>query len=260
MKILFIGDIVGRPGRAAVKACLPDYIQAADLVVANAENAAGGNGLTFAVADELFSFGIDVMTMGNHVWDKREIFDFIDDNDCIVRPLNYPGSPPGKGFTVFTTSEGVKVGVVNICGRVFSPILFDDPFRSLDRAISSMSDETKVVLVDFHAEATSEKIALAHYVDGRVTAFLGTHTHVQTADAQVLPKGTGYLTDAGMTGPYDSVIGVRKETVITRFLNQLPARFDVASGPWQFCACMLEVDPATGMCTSINPIMRKQPV
>jgi len=252
MKVLFIGDIVGRPGRAAVKSCLPKYRQHVDLVVANGENAAGGVGITFDIADDLLSCGIDLLTMGNHVWDKKEIFEFIDDTDRIVRPLNYPGKPPGRGYTVLSTADGLKLGVVNACGRVFSTALLDDPFRCIDTVLPDIYEQTKCVLVDFHAEATSEKVAVGHYLDGRVSAVIGTHTHVRTADASVLAGGTGYITDAGMTGPYDSVIGVRKQIVLEKFLTQMPARFEVASGPWRFDAVLLEIDPDSGRCVSIN--------
>lgn len=258
MKILFIGDIVGRPGRAAVKSCLGQFRNKVDLVIANGENAAGGMGLTFDVADELFAMGIDVITMGNHVWDKKEIFEFIGENDRIVRPLNYPGSPPGKGWTTVTSPSGIEISVINACGRVFNLTLLDDPFRAIDRALDEIKKYSNVVIVDFHAEATSEKIALGHYLDGRVTAVIGTHTHVQTADATVLSGGTGYVTDTGMTGPFDSVIGIKKEIVIERFLSQLPSRFDVAPGPWQFCGVLLEVDEVSGRCLSINSICQRE--
>jgi hypothetical protein len=258
VRILFVGDIVGRPGRAAARACIDRYRSTVDLVLANGENAAGGMGITFEVADELWDCGIDVITMGNHIWDKKEVFEFIADTDKMVRPINYPGSPPGIGFVTVETKAGHQVTVINACGRVFSPALFDDPFRALDAVLEQVAQRTRAIVVDFHSEATSEKVALGHYLDGRVSAVIGTHTHVQTADAKILPGGTGYITDAGMTGPADSVIGIKKEIVIQRFLSQMPSRFEVASGPWQFDAVLIEIDPYSGHCLSINNISQQE--
>jgi len=254
VKVLFIGDIVGRPGRTAAKECSPLYRKSTDLIIANGENAAGGTGITFDIADDLWALGIDVITLGNHVWDKKEIFDFIDDADRVVRPLNYPEGTPGKGFTTVEVAGVGPVSVINACGRVFSTALLEDPFRSLDSAVSSLRALSPIIIVDFHAEATSEKVALGHYLDGKVSAVLGTHTHVQTSDATLLSRGTGYITDVGMTGPRDSVIGMSKEIVMRKFLTQLPARFEVAGGPWRFDAVMLEIDPVSGRCLSINSI------
>jgi hypothetical protein len=258
LKLLFVGDIVGRPGRAAVRECLPQYRGQVDLVVANGENAAGGTGITFEIADEIWGMGVDVITMGNHVWDKKEVFEFIDDSDRIVRPLNYPRNPPGHGLCTVLGSGGTMVTVMNACGRVFNPVLLDDPFQVLDKALESLAAKTRVIILDFHGEATSEKVAMGHYLDGRLSAIIGTHTHVQTNDAVVLPKGTGYITDAGMTGPYDSVIGMKKDLIVSRFLNQMPSRFEAAGGPWQFNAVLMEIDPLSGRCLSINNISQRQ--
>ncbi len=258
MKVLFVGDIVGKPGRAAAKASIPAYRDQVDLVIANGENAAGGTGITFEVADEIWAMGVDVITMGNHVWDKKEILEFIEDSDHIVRPLNYPRDPPGRGFCEVTCRDGTVATVMNACGRVFNPVLLEDPFRVLDEALQQVGAASPVILVDFHAEATSEKVAMGHYLDGRVSAVIGTHTHVQTNDAMVLPGGTGYVTDVGMTGPYDSVIGMKKDLIVGRFLTQMPCRFEAAGGPWQFNAALMEINPLSGRCLSINIICQRQ--
>ena len=231
MRILFIGDIFAKVGRDLVKRAVPALVRrhAIDLVIANGENAAGGFGITRELSKELFDTGIAIMTSGNHVWDKREILTFIDEEPRLLRPFNYPAGTPGRGSTIVTTAGGVRVGVLNLMGRVFMTAL-DDPF-SLGRAeIERLKAHASIVFVDFHAEATSEKIAMGWYLDGLATAVVGTHTHVQTADAQVLPGGTAYCTDVGMTGPHDGVIGVERGPVINRFLTGLPARFDTASG------------------------------
>ena len=231
MRILFIGDIFAKVGRDLVKRAVPALVRrhAIDLVIANGENAAGGFGITRELSTELFDTGIAIMTSGNHVWDKREILTFIDEEPRLLRPFNYPAGTPGRGSTIVTTAGGVRVGVLNLMGRVFMTAL-DDPF-SLGRAeIERLKAHASIVFVDFHAEATSEKIAMGWYLDGLATAVVGTHTHVQTADAQVLPGGTAYCTDVGMTGPHDGVIGVERVPVINRFLTGLPARFDTASG------------------------------
>ncbi|MGB9867220.1 MAG: TIGR00282 family metallophosphoesterase [Bacillota bacterium] len=256
MRILFVGDIVGRPGRSFAKQVLSE-IRARkhyDLTIANAENAAGGNGLTGEVCKELFAMGIDVLTLGNHTWDKKEIFEFIDKTPNLVRPLNYPPGVPGTGVTVVNARNQRPVAVINLCGRVFNSSLLECPFRAVEKAIQSLAQTTKCILVDFHAEATSEKVAMGWFLDGRVSAVIGTHTHVQTADERILPAGTGYITDAGMTGPRDSVIGIDRELVMRRFLTQLPVRFEVAKGPRQFCGVELEVDDQTGLASSISRI------
>jgi len=256
IRILFIGDIVGRPGRDACKRWLPALFSQAqpDLVIANGENAASGKGITREVADELFSAGIDVLTMGNHVWDNRDVFSFIEQEHRIVRPANYPDPCPGLGVRVYTANNGYRVGVISLAGRVYMPTV-DCPFRGIDSAIDQLKGRCETIFVDFHAEATSEKIALSYYVDGRVGAIVGTHTHVQTADERILEQGTGYITDVGMTGPLDGVIGVAREQVIEKFMTGRPARFEVMrKGRLQFNAALIELDQQSGLCQSINRI------
>lgn len=255
MNLLFFGDIVGRPGRTALAAHLPALKQCyePDLLLANAENAAGGTGLTPDIAEELFDLGIDAMTLGNHAWAKREIIEYLDHEHRVIRPLNFPGSPPGRGSCVVQAASGHKLGIISLHGRVFFIGHPDDPFRAgLAEARRLRSEGVACVLVDIHAEATSEKIALAWYFDGEVSAVLGTHTHVQTADERILPKGTAYITDVGMTGPTDSVIGVRVELAVERFLTQLPVRFAPATGPAHVAGVALKLDPSTGKATSIE--------
>ncbi len=256
MNILFIGDIVGNPGREAIKVLLKPLIKeyGIDLTIANGENAAGGKGLTKEIAEELYDDGIEFITMGNHVWDQRSIMKFIDQEARLIRPANYPVGAPGKGYGYIRT-KGKKVGVLNLSGRVFLNSL-EDPFSGAIRWINEMRQETPVIIVDFHAEATSEKVALGWFLDGKVSAVLGTHTHIQTADARLLHQGTAYITDVGMTGPRDSVLGVKKETIINRFLTQLPAKFELAAGPIQLNAVVLDVDETTGKARSIVPIQR----
>lgn len=255
MRILFLGDVVGRPGRAAVR----EYLRRVksdrryDLVIANGENAAGGTGLTAEVAEELFDAGVAVLTSGNHVWAKREAAGFIASDPRVIRPLNYPPGTPGQGFAVVRTAAGIPVGVANAMGRTFMAPL-DCPFRGLDAALRELREATPVIVVDFHAEATSEKMAMGWWLDGRVTAVIGTHTHVLTADERILPGGTAYLTDAGMCGPRDSVIGVAVEHAHRRFVQGLPARFEVAKGPVQVNGVHLEVDPDTGRATAIRTV------
>jgi 2',3'-cyclic-nucleotide 2'-phosphodiesterase len=262
MQILFIGDIFGSPGRKIVHDHLRHVVEThkIDLLIANAENAAGGFGLTPAIADELFALGCDVLTTGNHVWDKREIMDYFKAGEAdpkaqsrrVLRPANFSANAPGTGLYEGKTRGGHGYAVINLQGRVFMQHT-EDPFRKADELLAQVT--SKVVLVDFHAEATSEKIALGWYLDGRVTAVLGTHTHVPTADNRVLPKGTAYQTDVGMTGPYDSVIGVLKEQVLHRFLTGLPARFEAAKGDPRFCAVVIQCDETTGRAYSIQRLM-----
>ena len=256
MKLLFIGDIVGRPGRTALAARLGRLVDrhAVDLVIVNGENAAAGFGLTLDVARELFDLGVDVMTSGNHIWDKREIFEQLENDPRLLRPANYPPGLPGRGAGIYRTPAGLAVGVINLEGRVFMNNL-DCPFRAADALVAELRRETPIILVDFHAEATSEKVALGHYLDGRVSAVVGTHTHIQTADEQILPGGTAYLTDAGMTGSRDSVIGIRKELSIERFLTQLPVRFDVAKKDPILCGLLVEVEEETGRAVAIERIL-----
>lgn len=261
MLVLFIGDVVGRPGRTTVGKVLPRLKKEyrPDVVVANAENAAGGIGLTPDIAEELLDDGVHVITLGNHVWKKKELYDYLDQNESLVRPLNFPGQPPGRGSTVYTTAAGELLAVINAQGRVFFETHVDCPFRAVSREVQRLSTVTPNILVDFHAEATSEKSALGWFLDGQVSAVIGTHTHVQTADERLLPKGTGFITDVGMTGPINSVIGIRKEEIIQRFLTQMPVRFEVASGPCLFSAVLLELDGTTGRCRTISRLLLKEP-
>jgi metallophosphoesterase (TIGR00282 family) len=253
MRILFIGDIVGKPGRRAVHEMLPELISGyrIDFVIANGENAAAGFGITREIVEDLFEGRIDVLTMGNHVWDKKEILDFIADYESLLRPANYPASVPGRGSVVMPSLRGYHVGVVNLMGRVFMHPL-ECPFRTAEREIEKIRKRTKIILVDMHAEATSEKIALGWFLDGKVTAVVGTHTHVQTADERILPGGTAYITDVGMTGPFDSVIGTRKEIVLERFLKQIPNKFDVAKGDVRLQAVVIEVDEKSGTALGVE--------
>jgi len=258
MNILFIGDIVGSPGREATKLLLPELKKEyrLDFVIANAENAAGGSGITQRVAEEIFDSGVDVMTSGDHIWKKREIFEFIEQEERILRPLNFPSGAPGRGFGVFETKDGIKVGVINVNGRVFMEAL-ECPFRTTLAATEAVSGQTNIIIVDVHAEATSEKVALGWYLDGKVSAVLGTHTHVQTADERILPQGTAYLTEAGMTGPYDSIIGRKIEDVLERFITCIPTRFEIAKENIQLHGAVLDIDENTGKARSIIRIQRK---
>ena len=258
MKILFIGDIVGSPGREAIKRLVVLLKQelGIDFVIANAENASGGSGITAKVAAELFASGADVLTSGDHIWKKPEIFELINQEERILRPLNFPSGAPGRGASVFKAKNGIKVGVINLNGRVFMEAL-ECPFKTALKAAEELARETKIIIVDIHAEATSEKIALGWYLDGKVSAIFGTHTHVQTADEKILPQGTAYITDVGMTGPYDSVIGRRVEDVLTRFLSSIPVRFQVAEGNIQLHGALVEIDEATGKARSILRIQKK---
>jgi len=259
MRILFIGDIVGRPGRHLVKTGLAALISrhAVDFVIANAENAAAGAGITREIGDELLDHGVEVMTSGNHVWDKREAFNYIGAEPRLLRPANFPAGAPGNGSYLARTKDGVSVGVVNVMGRVFMAQL-DDPFAVVQREIDALQQRTRIVFVDFHAEATSEKIAMGWHLDGKATAVVGTHTHVQTADERILPKGTAYLTDVGMTGPHDSIIGVEVEPSLNRFLTGLPQRFEVASGNPRLNAVVIEADERTGRATDIERLSYSQ--
>lgn len=253
MKLLFIGDIFGKPGREIVRRGLPALIEhhAIDFVIANGENAAAGFGITGDIAEALFGYGIDVMTSGNHVWDKKEVLEYIPRQPRLLRPANFPAGVPGRGSYLGRTRTGEPVGVVNVMGRVFMTPL-DDPFAVVLREIEALRAKTRVIIVDFHAEATSEKVAMAWHLDGRATAVLGTHTHVQTADERLLPKGTACITDVGMTGPHDSIIGVTVEAALGRFLTAMPARFEAASGPARLNAAIITADPATGKAPRIE--------
>jgi metallophosphoesterase (TIGR00282 family) len=255
IRLLFIGDIVGRPGRDLVRrgvAALRDYHQI-DLVIANAENAAAGFGITRDLGEQILDAGVDVMTSGNHIWDKKEAIDYIGIEPRLLRPLNFPDGVPGNGSYVARTENGISVGVINAMGRVFM-LNIDDPFAGVLKEIDKVKQRARVVFVDFHAEATSEKVAMGWHLDGKVTAVVGTHTHVQTADDRILPKGTAYLTDAGMTGPHDSVIGVEVEPALGRFLNAMPARFETATGNPRLNGVIIEANEDTGLAIDIERI------
>lgn len=259
MNILMIGDVIGKPGRTAVKKLLPALKREveADFTVVNCENAAHGKGITAETAEELFRGGADVLTGGNHIFHVRSALEYIDREERIIRPLNYPPNTWGRGCGVFDSAAGFPVAVMNACGRAFMAN-YDDPFRAIDKEIARVRTETPIILVDFHAEATSEKVAMGWYLDGRATAVVGTHTHIPTADERVLPKGTGYITDLGMTGPYDSVIGVEKEAVLEALLTLLPQKFDVPDTTTnvRLCGVLLKIDPLEGRTKSIERIRR----
>lgn len=253
MRILFIGDIVGSPGRDIVQARLAELVRehSADLVIANGENAASGFGITPRLAEGLFNAGIEVITGGNHSWDRREILEYIPSEPRLLRPANFPEGAPGRGIYLGTSRNGTPYAVINLMGRVFMNPL-DCPFRTADRLLAAIPPETKVIFVDIHAEATSEKQAMGWYLDGRVSAVVGTHTHVATADEHVLPNGTAFITDAGMTGPHESVIGMDRAAMTKRFLDGLPARFEVALGDVQLNGVLIDVDDATGRARKIS--------
>ena len=252
MNILFIGDIFGSPGRRIVADHLQDIVEAngIDLTIANAENAAGGFGLTPAIAEELFGLGLDVLTSGNHVWDKREVYDYLRRQPRLLRPANYPQAP-GQGAIVWRARNGVDCAVINLQGRTYMPST-DCPFRKADQILGALDPAIKVRFVDFHGEATSEKIAMGWYLDGRVSAVIGTHTHVPTADTRILPGGAAYQTDCGMTGPYHSVIGVQIDIVVQRFLTGLPVRMEAARQNAELHAVIVDVDEATGKARAIR--------
>lgn len=258
MKALFIGDIVGKAGRQAVGHLLPRIKREReiDLTVANGENAAGGMGITPKIVDELFSQGIDIITSGNHLWDKKEILSIVEHEARLLRPANYPSGVPGFGSVVVEASGGPKVGIINLAGRVFMSTL-ECPFRTAEREIKKLRGQTSLIIVDMHAEATSEKIAMGWHLDGKVSAVIGTHTHVQTADERLLPQGTAYISDIGMTGSMDSVIGVKTDMVLHRFLTQMPVRFESAKEDARLCGVILDLDSATGKAASIERIQMK---
>ena len=255
MRILAIGDIFGRVGRRTLKQGLANILTLtkADFVVANGENLAGGFGITRDAVEEVFAMGVDVMTSGNHIWDKKEALQLLETHRNILRPANYPARAPGKGSGVFKSKSGKMVGVINLQGRVFMDAI-NCPFDQAEIELARVGAETKVILVDIHAEATSEKIAMGHLLDGRVSAIMGTHTHVQTADAKIMPRGSAYISDLGMTGPSHSIIGVRPDIIMKRFLMKLPERFSEAMGPGQFNGVVLDVDEGSGLAKSIEPL------
>jgi 2',3'-cyclic-nucleotide 2'-phosphodiesterase len=252
MNILFIGDIFGSPGRRIVADHLQDIVatNSIDLTIANGENAAGGFGITPSIAEDLFGMGVDVLTSGNHIWDKREIFDYLARQPRLLRPGNYPEAP-GSGVYVHRTKSGVDCAVINLQGRVYMPDT-DDPFRKADQILAALDPAVKVRFVDFHAEVTSEKMAMGWHLDGRVSAIVGTHTHIPTADTRVLPGGTAYQTDCGMTGPYQSVIGVDTDIILQRFRTSLPVRMEAAKGGAELHAVIVDVDEATGKARAIR--------
>lgn len=255
MKVLVIGDIMGEPGRRAVARAFPRLVsqRQIDVVIGNGENVAGGFGITPELAEELFELGLAVITTGNHAWDKKEILDYFPREPRLLRPANYPAGVPGRGSYVIETPGGEHLAVLQLMGRAYMPTL-DCPFQVAKKELTDLKKQAAAIIVDMHAEATSEKMAMGHYLDGEVTAVVGTHTHVQTADEQILPKGTAYLTDIGMTGPLHSVIGVKKELAIEKFLTGMPRRFEVASGPTVFCAALVELDARLGKALSIERI------
>ena len=256
MRVLAIGDVVGKSGRDILKSKLKGIIkeQNIDMVIANGENAAAGNGLTYPVMNELYHSGIDVITMGNHVWGKREILDFIEHEHNLIRPANFPENTPGKGSTLYRY-KNICIGVVNVLGRVYMHPTLDCPFKTVEQEIEKLKKHTKIILVDFHAEASSEKMALGWHMDGKASAVFGTHTHVQTADERVFPKGTAYITDLGMTGPYNGILGVDREIIINKFLTQMPARFELSyDTAAQLNGVVIEIDENTGKSKKIKRI------
>jgi len=257
MRFLIVGDIIGKPGRNILHKKLPEMREALaiDAVIVNGENAAGGMGITPEVCEEILSYGVEVITSGNHIWDKKEISAYIDNQERLLRPLNYPPGVPGRGSIVLET-RGVKWAVINLSGRVFMPAL-DCPFRTVKREVETLRQITNIILVDFHAEASSEKIAMGWFLDGWVSCVFGTHTHVATADERILPKGTGYITDIGMTGSRESVIGIEIEQVLSRFLTALPTKFKVAKNDVVLNGIVVEVDDSTGKTTEISRVSVK---
>jgi metallophosphoesterase (TIGR00282 family) len=255
MKVLYIGDIMGEPGRRAVARMVPRLVsqRQIDVVVGNGENAAGGFGITPDLAEELFGMGLSAITTGNHAWDKKEILDYFPRERRLLRPANYPEGVPGQGSVIVQAKNGEELAIVQLMGRAYMPTL-DCPFQVAKREMGKLRKRVAAVIVDMHAEATSEKTAMGHYLDGEATAVVGTHTHVQTADEQILPRGTAYLTDIGMTGPLHGVIGVKKELAIEKFLTGMPRRFEVAAGPTVFCAALIELDARIGKALSIERV------
>ncbi|WP_164931446.1 TIGR00282 family metallophosphoesterase [Longirhabdus pacifica] len=255
MKLLFVGDIVGSVGRKALKETLP-YLKnkyLPDFVVVNGENAAAGKGITKDIAHDFFNQGVHAITMGNHTWDKKEIFEFIDDEQRLIRPANFPQGTPGRGYTVIKNQQKKKLAVINIQGRTFLPAI-ECPFQTVDRIVDKVKSESNCIFVDFHAEATSEKIAMGWYLDGKVSAVVGTHTHVQTHDEVILPNGTAYVTDVGMVGSSEGILGMERTAVIKKFLTQLPVRFNADNGKWHFHALLIEIDEKTGNSNKVKLI------
>jgi len=256
LKILCLGDIVGRPGRQVVHQRLPGLVRqhGVDLVIANAENIAGGSGITANLFHKIRSYGVDVVTLGDHVFRKADIVPTLQGSERIIRPANLAATAAGRGFTVVTTNSGVQVGVLSVLGRIFMNMPSDDPFAAADRALQSMPNTVRVTVCDVHAEATSEKVAMGHHLDGRCSFIFGTHTHIPTADAKILPGGSAYISDLGMCGPYDSVLGRRKDRVVKHMTTQMPQPFDVATGDVRLCGALVEIDPETGRALSIERV------
>lgn len=257
INVLMIGDIVGNVGMNAVRDMLPKLKDEynIDMIIANGENAADGNGITYELVRELYDYDVDVITMGNHVWDKKEITNFIDEENALIRPANFPDTAPGNGYVIYKLSNNLKVGVVNLLGTVFLQPLIS-PFAIIENIIDEIKKETSIIILDFHAETTSEKVAMGWFLDGKVTGVFGTHTHIQTADERILPEGTAYITDVGMTGPRNSVLGVKRDLVIQKFVTQMPVRFEIAKGKGQFNGIVLSIDPFTGKATSIERVQK----
>src|SRR6187431_2498061 len=255
MRILFIGDIFGKPGREIVRRAVPALIEreSLDFVIANVENSAAGFGVTGDIADTILGYGVDAMTTGNHVWDKKEVLDYVPRQPKLLRPINFPPGTPGRGSYVGRTRSGEAIGVVNVMGRIFMQPL-DDPFAAVVKEIEAIRAKARVIIVDFHAEATSEKVAMGWHLDGKVTLVVGTHTHVQTGDERILPNGTAYLTDAGMTGPHDSIIGMEREPSLARFLNGMPSRFEPATGNPRLNGVIVDADDKTGRAIAVRRV------
>ncbi|WP_018922481.1 TIGR00282 family metallophosphoesterase [Salsuginibacillus kocurii] len=255
MKLMFIGDVVGSPGRKMVEEYVPKLKKKyrPSMVVINGENAAHGKGITEKIYKQLLNAGAQAITLGNHAWDKKEIFEFIEEAPNLIRPANFPEGTPGNGYKILDIN-GVKLGLINLMGRTFMPPL-DCPFQKVDQILAEIEDRSDCIFVDFHGEATSEKQAMGWYLDGRVSAVIGTHTHVQTGDERILPNGTAYLSDVGMTGPYDGILGMERETIIQKFKTGLPARFEVDTGREQLSGVYLELDPKTKKAKKIERLL-----
>lgn len=258
MRILMVGDVIGRPGRAAFAKYTPKLRKEknVDIVVVNGENSAGGKGITRKALDELLHAGADIVTSGNHIWDKKDVLEFIDREPFLIRPANYPEGAPGKGWCVYPW-KAKNIGVMNLSGRAFMPPM-DCPFQKVEDILRELKGECDIILLDFHAETTSEKMAMGWYLDGRVNAVVGTHTHIQTADERVLPNGTAYITDLGMVGPWDSVLGVKTEIILEKFISGMPVRFDLAAGSCVYSAVIVDIDDATNKTTGIERILIKE--
>ena len=258
MRIMLVGDVVGRAGRRAFRTITPRLRteRKIDVVIANGENAAGGKGFTRKALDELYAGGADIVTSGNHVWDKKDVFAFVDEEPFLVRPANYPEGTPGQGFCIFPF-KAANIAVMNLSGRSFMPAL-DCPFQKADEILAEIEGQADVVVLDFHAETTSEKLAMGHYLDGRADIVVGTHTHVQTADEQILPGGTAYITDLGMVGPQHSILGVRTDIVIRKFRTGMPVRFEMAEGSSEYAAVIVEIEPGAGRASRIERILMRE--